>query len=119
VQIVFIGTLDFYGRNFADAEWPVTRHIDGAINLRRVAFAAALRNCGADLIDDDALVASHFTPKALARNRLLVRHEAGPAFLFDGLRHCRTKIVRRRARHRLLTKAADAIELGFAEPAEQ
>ena len=44
VQIVGVGALDLHGRDLADAERPVARDKNGAVDLRRVAFAAALRN---------------------------------------------------------------------------
>src|ERR1700690_4161366 len=95
--------------------------MDGAVDLRCVALAAAFRGprLGVDLVDDDALAAADFALEPLLRNRLLALHEAVIALLFDGIGHWRREIVGGRAGDRLGAKAPDAIERSLIEPVEQ
>ena len=106
-------------RDLADAQRTAARHIDRAVDLRRVALAAALGDGRADFVDDDLLARADLRLQALRRNRLLALHEAVPALLFHLIRHRRREIVRDRARDRLVLEAADAIELRLVEPVEQ
>src|ERR1700733_11178579 len=95
--------------------------MDGAVDLRCVALAAAFRGprLGVDLVDNDSLAPADFALEPLLRNRLLALHEAVIALLFDGIGHGSREIVGGRAGDRLVAKTADAIELGLFEPVEQ
>src|SRR6185437_13339108 len=55
VQIVRVGALDLHGRDLADAQRAVRRDVDGAVDVRCVALAAALGDTRANLVDDDLL----------------------------------------------------------------
>ncbi len=71
VQIVLVGALDLHRRDLADAQRAAARHIDRAVDLRRVALAAAFRDGRADFVDDDLLARADFGLEALRRDRLL------------------------------------------------
>ena len=42
MKVVGVGALDLHGGDLADAQRPAAREMNGAVDLRRVAFAAAL-----------------------------------------------------------------------------
>ena len=65
VQVVFVGALDLHRGDLADAQRPAARHIDRAVDLRRVALAAALGDGRADLVDDDLLARADLALEAL------------------------------------------------------
>src|SRR5262245_29592723 len=119
MQVVFLGSLDLDGRDLTHAQRPATRHIDRAVDLRRVALAAALGNGRPDLVDDHRLARADLALEPALGDRLLARHEAIPAFFFDFARDGRGKVVGHSALHRLIAEAADAIEFGLVEPFEQ
>src|SRR5665213_1826641 len=48
VQIIFVGALNFHCGDFADTQWTFARHIDSAVDLRRVGHRATLRHCRTD-----------------------------------------------------------------------
>src|SRR6202011_2994580 len=106
VQVVCGGALDLHGGEFADPQRAVRRHIDGAVDLRGVALAAAFRYGRADLVDHDLLAGADMALETARRDRLRAPHEAMPALLLDLGRHRRTEIVGRRAPDRLVAKAA-------------
>ena len=119
VQVVCVGALDLDGGDLADPQRPAARHIDRAVDLRRVALAAALGDGRADLVDDHLLAGADLALEAARRDRLLALHEAVPALLLHLVGHRRREIVGGRAGDRLVAEAADAIELGLVEPVEQ
>src|SRR5262249_11437424 len=119
VEIVFVGALDLHRGDLADAQGAAACDVDGAVDLGRVALAAALRNSRADFINDHLLARADLGLEPLRRDRLLALHEAMPALLLPRVGHTGREIVRDRAVHRLVFEAADAIELRFAEPVEQ
>src|SRR5262245_6622981 len=119
VQIVLIGALDLHGRNFTHAQRPPARDIDRAVDLRCIAFAAALGDARARRIDDHLLAAADLAFEPSRRHGLLARHEPMPARLFDVVRNRSSKVVGSRALHWLIAEAADAIELGCVEPIEE
>src|SRR5262249_56481109 len=65
------------------AKRPRARHIDRAVDLGRIALAAALGDSRPDRVDDDLLAGADFAPEAARRHRLLARHEGVPARLLD------------------------------------
>src|SRR5262252_5856455 len=93
--------------------------MDGAVDLRGVAFAAALCSCRADRVNDDLLTGADTTLEAPRRDRLLALHEAVPALLFDLVRHGRAESVGGRALYGLVAKAANPVERRRVEPVEQ
>ena len=119
VQVVFVRALDLHVRDLADPERPPARDIDAAVDLRRVGLAAALGDGRSDFVDDDLLPRADLALQPLRRDRLLVLHEAMPALLLHFTGNGRGKIVRRRARDRLVFETADAVERGFVQPFEQ
>src|SRR5215472_9963536 len=119
VQVVGVGALDLHRGDLAHAQRPARRHIDGAVDLGRIALAAALGDARADLVDDHLLAGADLALEAPRRDRLLVPHEAVVALGLDLLGHGRGEIVGGGAAHRLILETADAIESGFVEPVEQ
>src|SRR5271168_4581661 len=83
VQIIRIGAFDLHRREFADPQRAARDDVDGAVDLRRVALAAALGDGGAELVDQHLLAGADPALEALGRNRLLALHEAVPALLLD------------------------------------
>src|SRR6202035_3799356 len=82
VQVVVVGALDLDGGDLAYAQRPVALHIDRAVDLRRVALAAALGDRRPDRVDDDLLAGAELALEPPRRDRLLMRHQAMPALLF-------------------------------------
>src|ERR1700733_2222571 len=119
MQVVGIGALDLHRGDLADAQRTTARDIDRAIDLRRVALAAAFCNGWTDLVDNHAFTAADFALEALLRDCLLARHQPVPAFLFRFGGDGRGKIVGRGASYRLVAEKADAIELALTPPIEQ
>src|SRR5262249_31458909 len=107
------------------------RDADNAVDLRRVATGAPLGRgrpgagrvrlaAGAvNLVDDHLLARADPAPETSRGNRLLMPHEAMPALLFHRVGNSGCKLVGERARNRLVTEAADAMELCLIEPIEQ
>src|SRR5262249_18045562 len=105
--------------------------VDNAVDLRRVAAGAPLGRgrpgagharfaAGAvKLVDDHLLARADLALETSRGNRLLMTHEAMPALLLDRLGNGGRKLVGARPRDRLVTEAADAIELRVIEPIEQ
>src|SRR6266545_3499849 len=106
VQVVRVGALDPDRRDLADAQRPVRRHVDGAVDLGRIALAAALGDARADLVDDDLLARADLALETLRRDPLLAPHEAVIALGLDRVGNRRREIVRGRAAHRLVFEAA-------------
>src|ERR1700704_5970293 len=131
MQVVFVRALDPHGRDLAQTQRAAACHIDRAVDLGCVASAAALGDRGAcapirhsalprvDLVDDHLLAGAHLALETTCRNRLLVLHEAIPTLLLHLARDQRRKVVRNGAFYRLVTEAADAIELRLIEPVQQ
>src|SRR6476660_5518337 len=119
VKVVGVGALDLHSSNLADAERPMARDLDGAVDLGRIALGAALPTIRADLIDDHRLTRPDFAFEALRRDRLLTLHQPVPAVLFHVRRDRGCKIVADGAGDRFVAEAADAIELSLPEPVEQ
>src|SRR5436190_10052201 len=90
-----------------------------AVDLGRVAFAAAGAAARRDRIDQYLLPGADFSGEAARRDRLLARHEPVIALLLDRLGDRRSEIVGDRATHRLVTEASDAVERSSVEPVEQ
>ena len=74
MEIVGIGMLDPHRRNFPDAQRPVARNMNRAIDLRGIALAAALSLARSDFVDDDLFAMADPAFEALMRNGLLVLH---------------------------------------------
>src|SRR5262245_30380846 len=119
VQIVLIGALDLDGRDLAYPQRPAARDIDRAVDLRRVALAAAFGDGRTSLVDDHLLAGTDLALEAARRHRLLARHEAVPARFLDIVRDESGEVVGDGALDGLVTEAADAIELGLVEPVEE
>src|SRR6202035_1499246 len=88
VQVIGIGAFDFNSRDLANAQRSATFHKNRAVDLWRVAFAAALGAAGAttvhaDLVDDDLLAGADPALEALGGDALLSLHEAVPALFLD------------------------------------
>src|SRR5262245_50084572 len=80
-QIIGLGALDLHRCEFADPQRAARGDVDGAVDLRRVALAAALGGGGADFVDQHLLAGADLAPQAPRRDRLLALHEAVPALL--------------------------------------
>src|SRR5579885_28993 len=122
VKVVGVGALDLDADDVTDVQPAAALHENGAVDLRGVALAASSgwrRGFGADLVDDDVLLRADFALESFSRNCLLMLHQAVVALLLDRFGHRRGKTVGRRARHRLVAEAADAVERSLAEPVEQ
>ena len=92
----------------------------GAVDLRRVAFGAALRLACAALVDDDLEALADLGGEFLRADRLRASHETLVAARFDVVRHrLKAEIVGRRSFDRLVLERADAVELGLVQPVEQ
>src|SRR5262249_14319143 len=123
MQVVFVGAFDAHRRDLAPAQWATACDVDNAVDLWRVAARAPLGHgragahrvrlaAGAvNLIDDHLLAGADSAPEASRGDRLLTPHEAMPALLLHRLAE--------RARNRLVTEAADAIEFCLIKPIEQ
>src|SRR5262249_39577016 len=134
MQVVFAGAFDPHRRHLALPQRSATRDVDNAVGLRRVAAGAPLGRgrpaagrvrlaagaAGAvNLVDDHLLARADPAPETSRGNRLLMPHEAMPTLLFHRVGNGGCKLVGERARNRLVTEAADAIELCLIEPIEQ
>ena len=94
--------------------------MDGAVDLRRVALAAALAAGPPALVDDDLEPPADFPRELFRADRLLPQHQALVARRLDPGRHRgKSQIVGRRALYRLVLEGADAVELRLIEPVEQ
>jgi hypothetical protein len=94
--------------------------VHGAVDLRRVAFGAALRLARAALVDDGLQALADLGGEFLLADRLGALHETLVAACFDFVRHqLSAEIVGRGALDRLVLERADAVELGFIQPIEQ
>src|ERR1700719_3942682 len=119
MKVVSVGALDLDGGEFADPQRPPRRHVDGAVDLRGIALAAAF-SCGrADRVDDDLLAGADMALEAARRDYLLALHETVPALLLDLIRHGVAEIVGGRAFHGLVAEATDPIERRLVKPVEQ
>src|SRR5687768_6155871 len=128
MQVVFVGALDLDGRDLADPQGSTRCHVNGAVDLRRVAAAAAPGEGRGDprgrprpmprvdLVDDHLLTGPYFALETSGRDRLLPLHEAMPAFVLHLGRNRRREVVGDCPFYRLIAKAADAIELGCFQP---
>src|SRR4029077_17641686 len=110
VKIVCVGAVDLDGRNLADTQRAMARHVHAAVDLRRIALGAAPGTVRADLINDHRLARSDLALEALRRNRLLALHEPVIALLLHLGGDGGCEIVADRAGDRLVAEAADAIE---------
>jgi hypothetical protein len=119
VQVVRVGALDPDGGDLADAQRPPARDIDGTVDLRRVRHGASLGHARTGLVDDNLLARADLALQSPRRDFLLRLHETVPALFLDFVRHGRGTIVRRRAIHRLVFEAADAIERGCVQPLQE
>src|SRR5205807_9145272 len=95
----------------ADPQWAAARHMHRAVDLGRVAAAAALRHRRADCVDDHLLAGADLALETAHRHRLLAAHEGVPARLRYLGRNRRGQVVGDRAGDRLVAEAADAVEL--------
>src|SRR5271166_692094 len=119
-QIVSVGALNLHCRDVAGAQRPAARDVDGAVDLRGVALAAAFRLTCAALVDDDLEAVADFRGEFLCADRLRALHEAPMSARLDFIRHGReAEIVRRRALDRLVLEGADAVEFCFVEPVDE
>src|SRR3954469_20085294 len=100
VQVVLIRALDLHSRDLTHTQRPSARDIDRAIDLGRVALAAALRNAWANRIDDHLLATADLALKSPRRHHLLARHETVPARLLDVVGNWRGEVVGGGALHR-------------------
>src|SRR5262249_61647272 len=100
------------GRRRGPAGAPLGRGRPGA---GRAGFAVG----AVTFVDDHLLARADLAPETSRGNRLLMPHEAMPALLLHRLGNGDRKLVGERARDRLVTEAADAIELCLIEPIEQ
>src|SRR5580704_9838441 len=87
VQIIVVGALDLDRGDLADPQRTAARNIDGAVDLRRVAFAPALGHGRPDRIDDDLLAGADLALEPARRDRLLMPHQAMPALLLHLVGH--------------------------------
>jgi hypothetical protein len=55
MQVVGISAIDLNGRNFTDAKRTARGYVNRAIDIRRVALAAAFGDRRADFVDNDLL----------------------------------------------------------------
>src|SRR5580658_9812988 len=113
VQIVIVGTLDLYGRDFADAQRLPGFDVDDAVDLRRITFAAALSRAFCHFVDQDRLAGAYFARQAAAGNLALAAHQPVPSVILDLVGNRSRKFVRGGASDRLIAEAADAVEFGF------
>src|SRR4051812_44030576 len=78
VQVVFVGALDLGGDDVADAQRAAAGDVDVAVDLRRIRLGAALRNAGADFVDDHLLAGADLALQPSRGDLLLPRHQRIP-----------------------------------------
>src|SRR6266542_6783355 len=71
VQVIGVRAFDLDGGDFADAQRPAARHVHSPVDLRRVAFAAALGDGWPHLVDDDLPPLPDLAFQALHRDGVL------------------------------------------------
>src|SRR5207253_8978037 len=90
-----------------------------AVDLWRVGPGATFRNGRPDFVDDDLLPRADLALQPAGGDLLLPRHQRVPALLLDLVGHGIADRDRGSARNRLISEAAEAIDLGLFEPVEQ
>src|SRR5262249_41832092 len=118
VEVIGIGALDLHAGHLADPQRAAAVQVHHAVDLRRVALAAAL-GAWPSVVDDDFQPAADLALEAGNGDRALGLHEAMPALLLDFFRHRFGQRIGGRAVHGLVAEAADAIELRLLQPIQQ
>src|SRR4029077_17307528 len=106
-QVIGVSAFDLNRRDLADAQRSAAFHKNRTVDLRRVAFAAALGAAGAgavyaNLVDDDLLAAADSALQALCGNALLRLHEPVPALFLHLVGDGSAQVVGRGASDRLV-----------------
>jgi hypothetical protein len=74
IKIIIIGALDLYGGDFTDAQRAAGFDVDRTVNLRRIAFAAALGRAFFHFVNQNGLARAHFPRQTAAGNLALAPH---------------------------------------------
>src|SRR5579863_758053 len=86
-QVIGVGGLDFYSNDIPHMKGPVASHMDAAVDLGRIAFAASERSARLGLIDQDRDMLADLVFPLPRADRLLPLHEAAIAGLLNLRRH--------------------------------
>src|SRR5204863_1301451 len=129
VQIVGVGAVDPHRGDLAHAQWAAACNKYSPVDLRRIGTAAAFRGKAAgerrltgmraELVDDDGLSRAHLALEPARGDGLLPSHQPVPPLFLHVIGNGQGEIVRDGPADRLVTEAADPIELGHVEPIEQ